>query len=546
MTKKLLIIGGGAGGPTAAARARRLSENDEIILFEQGEHISYAHCGLPYFIGGVITDRSLLTVSNPDRFRQRYRVEARILSKVKEIVPATKQIEVIDGTTGKNYRERYDILLLSTGASPVRPPIPGIDGEDIFVLRNLTDADNILKFIMEKEPEKAVVVGGGYIGLEIAENLKHRGIEVTLVEMLDHILAPLDAEMAEKVQHTLESNSIELVLSSAVNAFIKRNGRTIVELQSGREIGCDMVMLCAGTRPNIELAQSAGLEIGERGGISVNEYMQTSNPHIYAVGDAVETRCKVTGQKLLVQLAGLANRQARLAVDNMYGRKVVYRNTLGTSIIRLFDTTAAATGPNEKTLRRLDIPYGKCYLHPYSHSNYYPGSSQMVIKVIFSTSTGRILGAQIVGGEGVDKRIDIFATAITAGMTADDLTHLELSYVPQYGSAKDAVNMSGYVASNIISGDAPTVHWDEINSTDHERHLLLDVRRQDEFEAGAVPDAKLLPIDELRNRHRELPRDIPIHLYCETGIRSYVATRLLQQKGFDAKNVSGGILLQRP
>jgi len=543
---RLLIVGGGAGGPTAAARARRLDENAEIIMFERGEHVSYAHCGLPYFIGGVITNRRHMTVSNPDHFKRRFRVEVRTSSEVKAIMPDTKQIEVADLATGANYSEPYDTLILSPGANPIRPPLPGIDAENIFALRNLTDADNILRFITERKPTKAVVIGGGYIGLEIAENLKRHDMEVTIVERLDHILFPLDPEMVRMVQKTLESNSIELVLSNAVTAFTKRDEQTIVQLESGTEISCDMVMLCVGVKPNIELAESAGLDIGELGGIKVNEYMQTSDPHIYAVGDAVETRCRVTGQKLLVPLAGLANRQARLAMDNIYGRKVAYRDTLSTSLIKLFETTAAVTGPNEKTLKRLGIPYLKCYLHPPSHARYYPPRSSMTIKALFSPHTGQLLGAQIVGGEGVDKRLDVFATAITAGMTVDDLTHLELGYVPQYGSAKDAVNMSGYVASNILNGDAPTTHWDYLETLEPGGHLLLDVRRQNEFDAKSIPNARLLPIDELRDRFEELPREIPIIIYCDTGIRSYIATRLLRQKGFNAENVSGGIRIWQP
>ena len=542
---RLLIVGGGAGGPTAAARSRRLDENAEIIMFERGEHVSYAHCGLPYFIGGVIKDRSLMTIATPEHFKSRFRIEVRIKSEVKTIMPDTKQIEVVDGATGENYLESYDALVLAPGASPVRPPLPGIDSESIFVLRNLTDADKILKFIALKNPQRAVVIGGGYIGLEMAENLKHRGMEVAVVEMLEQVLTPLDPEMARKVQETLESNSIEVVLSSAVTDFSERNGRTIVRLQTGREIPCDMVMLSVGTRPNIELAKAAGLEIGELGGVNVNEYMQTSNPYIYAVGDAVETKCKVTGRKLLIQLAGPANRQARLAADNIFGRKTTYRGTLGTSLIQLFETTAGAVGPNEKTLQRLGIPYAKCYLHPYSHANYYPNSSVMIIKVLFSPDDGRILGAQIIGDDGVDKRLDVFATAISAGMTADDLTHLELGYVPQYGSAKDAVNMSGYVASNIVKGDAPTIHWDNTDTPEDKDYLLLDVRRQDEFEVGSAPNATLIPIDELRDKLEELPKDVPIYAYCDAGVRSYIATRLLQQKGFKARNISGGFRMYK-
>jgi NADPH-dependent 2,4-dienoyl-CoA reductase/sulfur reductase-like enzyme/rhodanese-related sulfurtransferase len=412
--------------------------------------------------------------------------------------------------------------------------------EGIFTLRNLTDADTIMKFITEKKPKKAVVVGGGYIGLEMAENLRHRGIGVTVVEMLEQVLLFLDPEMAEIVKGKLQSNGIELALSDPVASFSRRDGQIIVRVKSRAEIPCDMVMLSIGVKPNVGLARSAGLEIGERGGIRVNEYMQTSAPHIYAVGDAVETMHIVPGELVVLPLAGPANRQARIAVDNIYGRGVAYRGILGTGIIKLFDVTAASTGANEKLLKQWNIPYEKCYLHPFSHANYYLGASQMALKVLFSSYNGRLLGVQIVGDDGVDKRIDVFATAIMAGMNVDDLTQLELGYVPQYGSAKDAVNMAGYVASNILHGDAPVVHWDELDERGYKEALLLDVRKEDEFKEGAVPEAKNIPLDKLRNRLNELSEDNAIYPYCAAGQRSYMATRILKQRGFNVKNVSGG------
>ncbi|MFC1993273.1 CoA-disulfide reductase [Chloroflexota bacterium] len=537
---KLVIVGGGAGGPTAAARARRLDESAQIIMFERGEHVSYAHCGLPYYIGGVIEDREKLLVAPLKQFKERYGIKVRTHSEVKAIIPDSQQIEVVNLRTGMVYRERYDKLVLSPGADPIRPPLPGIDTEGIFTLRNLTDADTILKFITEKKPKKAVVVGGGYIGLEMAENLRHRGIGVTVVEMLEQVLLFLDPEMAEIVKGKLQDNGIELALSDPVASFSRRDGQIIVRVKSGAEIPCDMVMLSIGVKPNVGLARSAGLEIGERGGIRVNEYMQTSAPNIYAVGDAVETMHIVPGELVVLPLAGPANRQARIAVDNIYGRGVAYRGILGTGIIKLFDVTAASTGANEKLLKQRDIPYEKCYLHPFSHANYYPGASQMALKVLFSSYNGRLLGVQIVGDDGVDKRIDVFATAIMAGMTVDDLTQLELGYVPQYGSAKDAVNMAGYVASNIFHGDVPVVHWDELDETGYKEALLLDVRREDEFKEGAVPGAKNIPLDKLRSRLNELSEANAIYPYCAAGQRSYMATRILGQRGFKVKNVSGG------
>jgi NADPH-dependent 2,4-dienoyl-CoA reductase/sulfur reductase-like enzyme/rhodanese-related sulfurtransferase len=542
---KLVIIGGGAGGPTAAARARRLDEKAEIVVFERGEHVSYGHCGLPYYIGGIIRNRDDLLIATPKSFRQRYRIDVRVRSEVKAIMPDSRQIEIADLNTGECYTERYDKLILAPGARPIKPPLPGIDMEGIFTLRNLTDADNIIRFIEERRPDKAVVVGGGFIGLEMAENFRHLGMEVTVVEMLDQVMPTLDREVAEAVQRTLLAHGVELALSDPVTAFDRKGSRITVRLKSGRKIPCDMVMLSIGVRPNIDLAKSAGLEIGTSGGIKVNEYMQTSDPHIYAVGDAVETVHLVTGQPVLIALAGPANRQARIAADNIYGRNERYRGTLGTCLVKLFDTTVGATGANEKTLKRLEIPYEKCYLHPFSHATYYPGATQMAVKLLFSPDDERILGAQIVGGEGVDKRIDVLATAISAGMNVEDLTHLELGYVPQYGSAKDAVNMTGYVASNVLNGDMPIAHWDELDKLRSENGLLLDVRDRDEIEAGMVLGARNIPLNELRDRINELPEDSPIYVYCGVGLRSYIATRILRQNGFDARNMSGGFKTYR-
>ncbi|HID56369.1 TPA: pyridine nucleotide-disulfide oxidoreductase, partial [Candidatus Poribacteria bacterium] len=523
---KLVIVGGGAGGPTAAARARRLDENAEIVMFERGEHVSYGHCGLPYYIGGVIKEREALLVSTPERFWQRYKVQARVKSEVKAIIPDEKQVEVLELNTGRTYRENYDKLILATGASPIKPPLPGIEMEEIFTLRNLTDADRIVRFIEERKPRNAVIVGGGFIGLEMAENLKRRGLDATVVEMLDQVMPILDKEMADTLHRTLLMNGINLALSDPVVSFESLNGKVLVKLKSGREIPCDMVMLSIGVRPNVELARSAGLEIGERGGIKVDDYLCTSNPDIYAVGDAVETKHMVTGQSVLIPLAGPANRQARIAADNVFGRKIRYRGTLGTSLVKIFGTTAGATGVNEKTLKSLGIPYEKSYIHPSSHAGYYPGAQVMEMKLLFSPEDGRVLGAQIVGGEGVDKRIDVLATSIIAGMNVEDLTYLEMGYVPQYGSAKDPVNLAGYVASNILKGDMPVAHWEELDGLQDKGVLLLDVRSKGEVAAGAVPNSINIPLHDLRNRLDDLPKDKPICTYCAVGLRSYIATRI--------------------
>ncbi len=537
---RLAIIGGGAGGPAAASRARRLDEDTEIVLFERGEHISYGHCGLPYFVGGVIQDRSELLIATPNLFKQRYNVDVRVRSLVKSIMPDDKQIEVVDLNTGDSYREQYDKMILSTGAEPIKPPLPGIDTEGIFTLRNLTDADKINRFINERKPRKAVVVGGGFIGLEMAENFMHLGMDVTIVEMLDQVMPPLDREMADAIHRTLMLHGVKLALSDPITGFESRNGQIVVKQKSGGEIPCDIVILSIGVKPNLDLVKSAGLDIGEVGGIKVNEYMQTSDPHIYAIGDAVETINLVTGKPVLMPLAGIAARQSRIAVNNIYGREEKYRGTLGTSLVKVFELAVGTVGVNEKTLKRLGMEYEKCYLYPFSHVTYYPDSAQMNMKFIFSPDSKRILGAQILGIEGVDKRIDTLATAISAGMSVEDLTHLELGYVPPYGSAKEVVNYAGYIATNIVNGDAPTAHWDNIDELIDGDGVFLDVRLPDIATMGMVPGAINIPLFELRDRLGELPKDVPIYVYCRVGLLSYIAVRSLIQHGFNAINMSGG------
>jgi len=533
---KLVVIGGGAGGPAAASRARRLDENAEILMLERGEHISYGHCGLPYFIGGVIKNRSDLLISTPEKFKELYNVDVRVRSVVKSIISDSKKIEVVNLNTGDGYQIPYDKIILSTGADPIKPPLPGIDFNGIFTLRNLTDADKINQFISDRKPKKVVIVGGGFIGLEMAENFSHKNIDVTIVEMLDQVMPPLDREMAEPIHQTLALHGVELILSDAVAGFETREGHLNVKLKSGRGIACDMVMLSIGVRPNLDLAKSAGLTVDR--GIKVNEYMQTSNPDIYAVGDGIETKHLVTGESVLVPLAGLAARQARIAVDNIYGRNEEYKGTLGTSLVKVFETTVGTVGANEKSLKRLGIKYEKCYVHPFSHVNYYPDSAQMNVKLLFSPDDGRVLGSQIIGTDGIDKRIDTLASAILAEMTVQDLTDLELGYVPQYGSAKEVINIIGYVASNIMSGDMPIAHWDRFDEL--KDGLFLDVRESDVIGIGTVPGAKNIPLSELRDRLNELPKDVPIYLYCNAGLESYIASRMLRQHGFNAINMSGG------
>ncbi|MGQ9608784.1 MAG: FAD-dependent oxidoreductase [bacterium] len=537
---KLLIIGGGAGGPASASRARRLDEESEIIMFEKGEHVSYGHCGLPYYIGGVIKDRSNLLISNPTKFRQLYNVDVRVRSMVKKINTDKKIIEIVDLNTGDSYTESYDKLILATGAEPIKPNLPGVNLDGIFTLRNLTDADKIKQFINEHKPSKAVVIGGGFIGLEIAENFVHQNMDVTIVEMLDQIMPIIDREMADIVHRTLTLHGIKLMLSDPVSGFEKRDGKIVVRLKSGTEIICDIVMLSIGVRPDVELARSASLEIGEANGIKVDEHMQTSDPNIYAVGDAVETKHLVTGRSVLVPLAGPTARQARIAVNNIYGRDERYRGTLGTSLVKIFETTIGSVGANEKTLKQLGIPCLKSYVEPFSHVTYYPGAAQMSIKLLFSPSDGRMLGSQIIGSEGVDKRIDTLAVAISDGKTVEDLCHLELGYVPQFGSAKEALNIAGYVSTNILKGDMPVAYWEDFEKLNDGNAIFLDVRPKDVIGMGMIPGAINIPLDELRNRLNEIPNDKPIYVYCNVGVESYIATRMLRLNGFDARNMSGG------
>ncbi|KXG76018.1 Coenzyme A disulfide reductase [Fervidicola ferrireducens] len=540
MGKKVLIVGGVAGGASAAARLRRLDESAEIIMFERGEYVSFANCGLPYYVGEVIAERKKLLVQTPENFKARFNIDVRVNSEVTRIFPDKKQVEVRE-KDGRTYIETYDYLILSPGASPVRPPIPGIEAENIFTVRTIPDVDRIKDFIEKAKPKRAVVVGGGFIGLEMAENLHARGIKTTIVEMLDQVLAPLDFEMAAIVHGHIRAAGVDLVLKDGVKAFINENNLTKeVELQSGRRIPADLVVLAIGVKPEVKLAKEAGLEIGERGGIRVNEKLQTSDPYIFAIGDAIEVKDFVTGQYTLIPLAGPANKQGRIVADIIAGRDAKYEGTQGTAIVKIFDCVAASTGANEKTLKRLGIPHAVSFTHPGSHAGYYPGSTAMSIKLIFDPETGKVLGAQIVGKEGVDKRIDVIASAIRRGDTVFDLQELELAYAPPFSSAKDPVNMAGYVAGNIITGDMPVIQWHEIENLDRQNTVILDVRTKAEYELGHIEGSVNIPVDELRTRLSEIPRDKEIVVYCQVGLRAYIATRILMQNGYKVKNLSGG------
>jgi len=544
ITKTIVVVGGVAGGASFAARARRVDEKAKIIMFERGEHISFANCGLPYFISGEIAERDKLLLQTPERFGRRFRVDVRVRSEVLSIDPGAKVLEVLDRSTGRSYRESYDKLVLSPGAAPVRPPLPGIDLPHIFSLRTLEDAERIRSFVEEKDPEDVVVVGGGFIGLELAENLRRMGLNVTIIEMADQVLLTLDREMAEFVHQHLRLQGVTVLLGSPVQGFKSRSGGGLaVSAGNGDPLACDFVVLAIGVKPEIELARGAGLDMGERGGIRVNERLQTSAPDIYAIGDVIEVEDRIVEESKLVPLAGLANKQGRLAADNMLGRPDPFGGVVGTNILRVFDLSVATAGANERSLRAKGTPYEKSYTHPASHAGYYPGAVPMVVKLLFSPDAGRILGAQIVGVDGVDKRIDVLATALYAGLSVFDLAKLELAYAPQYGTGKDAVNIAGYVASNVVEGDVDLFHSEDIEPLLREGAFLLDVRTVPEFERGHIQGAANIPIDEVRDRLHELPGDRLLLAYCLTGIRSYFVCRTLKQYGFQVRNLSGGYLI---
>lgn len=542
MPKKLVIVGGVAGGATAAARARRLDETAEIVLLERGHDVSFANCGLPYHIGGEIAQRGALLVQTPAGLDARFNLDVRIRSEVVRIDRTARRVHIRDLARDREYTEGYDALLLAPGAAAIVPPLPGINHPAICTLRNMADMDRI-KERVEHRAQSAVVVGGGFIGLEMVENLRRRGLTVALVELLPQVMPPLDPEIAARLHRELAAQGVALHLADAVTEFADQGGRVRARLKSGAALEADLVVLAVGVRPESTLARAAGLTLSERGAIIVDEHMRTSDPHIYAVGDAVQVRDPVLGGDTVIPLAGPANRQARIAVDHIFGRPSRYRGTFGTSVVRVFNVTAALTGVTEKTLRQRGVAYKKVYVHRPQHVGYFPGAQLMTIKLLFAPTDGKILGAQIVGGAGVDKRIDVLATAQQAGLTVMDLETLELAYAPQYGAAKDPVNIAGNVAANALRGDEDFVDPAELGDDALPNWTILDVREPREFEAGHVPGAILIPLGQLRVRWEEIPTNKPLAVYCAVGQRAYYATRILRAKGLHPRNIAGGFTM---
>lgn len=541
---KILIVGGVAGGASVAARLRRMDEQAEIILFERGEYISYANCGLPYYIGGTISDRDNLFIQTVDGFSKRFKIDIRVLQEVICINRENKSITIQNLITNKEYTESYDKLILSTGTEPVKPPIKGIDSRKIFTLRNVPDTDKIKNFLITHKSQKAVVIGGGFIGLEMVENLHNAGLEVQLVEKADQVMAPIDFSMAAIVHQQLRQKGVELYLKEGVTSFLEEENGVRIVLESGRELISDMVIFSIGVRPDIKIVKDAGLELGTTGGIKVNSYMQTSDNNIYALGDAVEVLNPIITKQMLIPLAGPANKQARIVADNILeDNKYIYPGTIGTSIAKVFDLTVAATGLSSKVLNRECIEHISSFTHGSSHAGYYPGASQLSVKVNFSPLTGKLLGAQVVGKEGADKRIELFSEVIKKGGTIYDLMDLEHAYAPPYSSAKDPVNMAGFVADNILKGKMKIAQWRDIEKISLAKTTLLDVRTSEECSEGYIKGAMNIPLDELRSRIKEIPKEKDVLIYCAVGLRGYIASRILAQYGFsNVLNLSGGYI----
>lgn len=541
--KKILIVGGVAGGATAAARLRRLDETSQIIMFERGEYISFANCGLPYYIGGVIENRDALLVQTVEGMSKRFNLDIRNFSEVVSIDPENKTISVKNLKTNEEYKESYDELILSPGASPTKPPIPGLDkAENVFTLRNIPDTDRIKAYVDDNRPKEAVVIGGGFIGVEMAENLVERGVNVHLIEMLDQVMAPFDYEMAQILHGHMEDNGVDLILGDGVDSF-KNDGNTIV-LKSGKQVSTDMTILSIGVRPENKLAKDAGLELGPRGHILVDENMMTSKDHIYAVGDAIQTKDLIFQEGASIALASPANRQARIVADRINGIDSKYKGVLGTSVAKVFDMTASSTGNNEKKLKQMGIEnYETVHLHPLSNAGYYPTANPMDLKLIFEVPSGKVLGAQAIGYTGVEKRIDVIATAIAAGMTVRELQDIELAYAPPFSSAKDPVNMAGYAASNILDGLVKKVDVMEIDQLVEDGEYLLDIRTEEEYSLGNINGSVNIPLDELRDRMDEIPKDRIIYVNCQVGLRGYLGCRILNQNGFNTYNLDGGYSL---
>ena len=541
MGNKVLIVGGVAGGASTAARLRRLDENAEIIMFERGEHISFANCGLPYYLGGVIPERNSLFLQTPAKMKAEFNIEVRNFSEVTAVDPARRTVTVSSRARGL-YEESYDQLVLAPGARPLKPPIPGIDRENILTLRNVADTDAIRARLDQPGVRRAAVIGGGFIGVEMAENLRHRGLEVTLIEAVPHVLAPFDADMAVLLEREMENQGVSLILGDGVKAFHEGQGPARgleVELASGRRVSADMVILAIGVTPDVSFLTDSGLTLGPKGHIVVDDHLRTSDPNIYAVGDAVEIVDFVSGQKTAVPLAGPANLQGRIAADNLAGRDVIYRGAVGASVIKVFGLTAAAVGNNERALKRQGRTYKVAYAHPPAHASYYPGAKPIAIKLIFEES-GRVLGAQAIGEEGVDKRIDVLATVIKLKGTVADLVELELSYAPPYSSAKDPVNMVGYVAENILTDSFEPITYEEFANLDRAAHTILDVRFEEEYRQGHLEGAISIPLEQIRERLNELDKGRTVAVYCKIGRRSYMASRILQHHGFKVLSLVGG------
>ncbi|OEE25444.1 FAD-dependent oxidoreductase [Aliivibrio fischeri] len=537
---KIVIIGGVAGGASAAARARRLSEDAQIIMLERGPFVSFANCGLPYHIGGDIKDRDNLLLQTPDSFLARFNVDVRVMNEVISINRSEKTITIKNLVDNTEYQESYDFLLLSPGAGPIVPPIPGINNSLTFSLRNVPDMDRIIASIRDNKPQHATVVGGGFIGLEMMEAFHQLGIKTTLLELADQVMTPVDREMAGFVHKEIKDKGIDLRLGSALQEVVETETGLTLSLSTGEVLDTNLLIMAIGVKPETKLANEAGLQLGELGGIYTNDQLQTSDPFIYAVGDAIEEKDFVTGNQTLVPLAGPANRQGRMAADNMLGRNESYQGTQGTAICKVFDLAIASTGKNEKTLKREGISYEKVFVHTASHASYYPGAEIVSFKLLFSPETRKILGAQAVGKDGIDKRIDVMAVAQRAGMTVDQLEHLELTYAPPFGSAKDVINQAAFVANNLIKGDTKAIHFDEVEHL-NENQILLDVRNPAELiNAGYIKGAINIPVDQLRQRLNELPKDKEIIIYCQVGLRGNVAYRQLVNNGFKAQNLIGG------
>lgn len=538
---KVIIIGGVAGGASAAARIRRLDETAQIIVLERSNYVSYANCGLPYFIGGVIREQAELTLQTPQSFWERFHIDVRVRNEAVDIDVKSKTVAIRRLDTGEIYHEQYDKLLLSPGAKPVVPHLPGVTSDRIFSLRTVEDTLRIRKFIEEYKPATAVLVGGGFIGLEMAENLTAMGISVTVIQRSNQLFAPMDADMASFIHAQMRSHGVKLELEKTVTGFSSKGGKPVTMIKDSEPISSDMVLLGVGVEPDTVLAEKAGLALGIRGAVAVNEYMETSVPDIYAVGDAVEVSHFVTGKKSLISLAGPANKQGRIAADNICGGNSMFKGTQGSSVIKIFEMTGAVTGINEKTAEAAGIVYDKVVLSPISHAAYYPGGQTMYMKVLYEKETLRLLGAQIAGYEGVDKRIDVIAAAIRAGMTADKLAELELAYAPPYSSAKDPVNMAGFMIENLETEKVAQFHWNEVEKLKCDGSMtLIDVRTAEEFDSGHIKGFFNIPVDELREHIEEFDIKKPVYVVCQSGLRSYIACCILSQYGFECYNLSGG------